>query len=263
MLGAIAGDVIGFVYEHRPVRSTEFDLFSRFLRRARFTDATLLTVATAEVILYGQDYRETYRSWARRCPVARYVPGFRGWVRQENPSQLASRSNGSAIRVGPVGWAYDTPEEVLQEAQRSASVSHDGPEGIRGAQSVALAVYRARTGTSKEDIRQEIADRFGYDLARTIEEIRPTYRLGARADTTCEGSVPEAILAFLDATSWEHAVRLAVSLGGDSDAQACIAGAIAEAYYGPVPPEIASRVRYSLTPEMLTVLDAFQRAYLE
>ncbi len=258
MFGAIAGDVIGSVYERFPVRSTDFDLFPR---RARFTDDTVLTVATAQAILEGGDYREAYRSWGRRYPAAGYGPGFKRWLRQDDPHELGSMGNGSAMRVSPVGLAFDSEDEVLREAERSAIVSHDHAEGIKGAQAVALAVYLARTGVTKFDIRREITHRFGYDLDRTIAEIRPTYRIGVRMDMTCEGSVPEAILAFLDGDGFEDAVRLAVSLAGDSDTQACIAGGIAEAYFGSVPAEIRSEVRRRLVPEMLQVLDSFDYAF--
>jgi ADP-ribosylglycohydrolase len=169
--------------------------------------------------------------------------------------------NGSAMRVSPVGLAFDSEDEVLREAERSAIVSHDHPEGIKGAQAVALAVHLARTGATKDDIRREISGRFGYDLDRTIAEIRPTYRIGVQMDMTCEGSVPEAILAYLDGESFEDAVRLAISLAGDSDTQACIAGAVAEAYFGSVPTKIASEVQSRLTPEMIAILDRFRRTY--
>jgi ADP-ribosylglycohydrolase len=165
------------------------------------------------------------------------------------------------MRVSPVGLAFDSENDVLREAERSARVSHDHPEGIKGAQAVALAVYLARTGVTKGDIRREITHRFGYDLDRTIAEIRPTYRIGVQMDMTCEGSVPEAILAFLDGGSFEDAVRLAVSLAGDSDTQACIAGGIAEAYFGSVPAEIMGEVRSRMPPDMLDVIDAFERAF--
>ena len=254
MLGAIAGDVIGSIYERFPVRSTDFPLFPR---RARFTDDTVLTVATAQAIREGGDYRAAYRSWGRRYPAAGYGPGFKRWLGQDDPPALGSLGNGSAMRVSPVGLAFDSEYEVLREAERSAVVSHDHPEGIKGAQAVALAVFLARSGAAKGEIRREIAGRFGYDLDRTIAEIRPTYRIGVRMDMTCEGSVPEAILAFLDGESYEDAVRLAVSLAGDSDTQACIAGGIAEAYYGGVPAPIIHEVRARLPLEMVAVVDGF------
>lgn len=255
MIGGIAGDVIGSVYERLPVRTTDFPLFPW---RARFTDDTVLTVATADAILEGGSYGDAYRNWGRRYPAAGYGPGFKEWLRHDNPGSPRSMGNGSAMRVSPVGLAFDSEDEVLREAERSAIVSHDHPEGIKGAQAVALAVYLARIGAAKGDIGREITGRFGYDLDRTIAQIRPTYRIGVRFDMSCEGSVPEAILAFLDSDSYEDAVRLAVSLAGDSDTQACIAGAIAEAYYASVPSEIIREVRSRLTPEMISVVEAFE-----
>ena len=258
MLGAIAGDVIGSVYERFPARSTDFPLFPR---RARFTDDTVLTIATAQAILEGGDYREAYRSWGRRYPAAGYGPGFKRWLKHDNPPALGSMGNGSAMRVSPVGLAFDSEHEVMREAEQSAIVSHDHPDGIKGAQAAALAVYLARTGATKADIRREISGRFGYDLDRTIAEIRPTYRIGVQMDMTCEGSVPEAILAFLDGESYEDAVRLAVSLAGDSDTQGCIAGGIADAFHGGVPDPIIQEVRVRLPSEMLAVVDAFAATF--
>jgi ADP-ribosylglycohydrolase len=161
------------------------------------------------------------------------------------------------MRVAPVGVAFDTVADVLSEAERSAAVTHNHPEGIKGAQAVALAVFLARTGASKGEIRKELSRRFGYNLRRTVDEIRPTYRY----DVSCEGSVPEAILAFLDSKSVEGAIRLAISLGGDGDTQAAIAGGIAHAFYGYLPEAIDLAVRKRLPEEFLDVVDAFERAY--
>ena len=161
------------------------------------------------------------------------------------------------MRVSPVGFAMDSAEEVLREAERSAEVSHNHPEGIKGAQAVALAVFRARTGSQKETIRSEISRRFGYPLDRRISEIRPGYSF----DVSCQGSVPEAITAFLDSSSYEDAVRKAVSLGGDSDTLACIAGGIAQAFYGEIPRRIVEQTREILPQPLLEVLDGFMDAY--
>jgi ADP-ribosylglycohydrolase len=258
VIGAIAGDVIGSVFERAMTRRTDFPLFGR---RSRFTDDTVLTVATAQALLEGRDYREAYRDWGDRYPAAGYGPRFRAWLRHPDPPPLGSLGNGSAMRVSPVGFARSTAEEVLREAERSALPTHHHPEGIRGAQAVALAVFLARSGASKEEIRAEIAGRFGYDLDRTIAGIRPTYRTALRFDMTAEGSVPEAILAFLDGEGVEEAVRLAISLGGDSDTQAAIAGGIAEAFDGGVPAEIVAEVRRRLPEDILEVMDAFARAF--
>jgi ADP-ribosylglycohydrolase len=157
------------------------------------------------------------------------------------------------MRVSPVALACDTVERVLEEAERSAIVTHDHAEGIKGAQAAALAVFRARTGTSKPEIRRELTDRFGYDLSRTIDEIRPNYKF----DVSCQGSVPEALIAFLDTSNLEEAVRWAISLGGDADTQAAIAGAAAAAFDGSVPDELTEPTRERLAADMLEVLDAF------
>ena len=258
MLGAICGDVIGSVYEQRPVRNTEFPLFSK---RSRFTDDTVLTIATADAILHGREYEEAYRDWGSRYPHAGYGPGFKAWLRSSAPSPLSSRGNGSAMRVSPVAFAFSSEEDILREAERSAVCSHDSRDGIKGAQAVALSIFLARTGHPKEVVRREIADRFDYDLDRTIAEIRPTYRIGIRFDMTCEGSVPEAIIAFLDSTSYEEAIRLAISLAGDSDTQACIAGAIAQAYYGGVPEKISAEVTARLPAEMIEVVNRFEERF--
>ena len=254
MLGAITGDIIGSVYEHRPIKHTRFPLFKA---ASRFTDDTVLTVATAHALLEGGDYETAYRSFGRRYPHAGYGGTFRKWIFDEGMGPYGSYGNGSAMRVSPIGWAFSTVDEVLAEAEQSAEVTHDHPEGIKGAQAVALAIFLARTGRGKEDIRAEISTRFSYDLSRTVEEIRPTYSF----DVTCQGSVPEAIIAFLNSESVEHAIRLAISLGGDGDTQAAVAGSIAEAFYGGVPTEVAEQVRNRLPMDLLDVVDEFAQAH--
>lgn len=179
------------------------------------------------------------------------------WIFEPDVQPYNSWGNGSAMRVSPVGFAFDDEETVLREARRSAEVSHNHPEGIKGAQATALAVFLARRGESKETIRQEISQRFGYDLNRTLEQIRPSYQF----DESCQGTVPEAIIAFLESKDYVDAVRKAVSLGGDSDTLACITGGIAYAYYKELPAEIVERVRAILTPELLEVVDRFYERF--
>lgn len=250
MLGAIAGDVIGSPYEGRPIKTTDFPLFSP---RSRFTDDTVLTVAVAHAILHDEGYGEALKAFGRRYPRAGYGGNFFNWIFEEEVAPYNSWGNGSAMRVSPVGWAFDEVQRVLEEAERTAAVSHNHPEGIKGAQATALAVFRARTGAGKEEIRAEIGERFGYDVERTVDEIRPGYTF----DVSCQGSVPEALVAFFDSDDYETAVRLAVSLGGDSDTLACIAGAVAEAFYGRVPEAIAANARRRLPQEFRDVLDEF------
>src|SRR5262245_24766819 len=253
MIGVIAGDVIGSVHEHALTKSTNFPLFHPL---CRFTDDTVLTVATAYAILSGTPYEQAYRDFGRRYPNAGYGGSFYEWLLTEEPRPYNSWGNGSAMRVAPVGFAFGTVENVLNEAERSAAVTHDHPEGIKGAQATALAVFMARSGASKDEIRTDLVQRFGYDLHRTVAEIRPDYRW----DVSCQRSVPEAIVAFLDSSDVEDAIRLAVSLGGDADTQAAIAGGVAEAYYKHVPEIIVRPVRERLPPGFIDVIDAFQQA---
>jgi ADP-ribosylglycohydrolase len=254
MLGAISGDVIGSVFEHRNIKTTEFPLFSA---GSRFTDDTVLTVAVGHAILDGLDYAETIKSYAQRYPRAGYGGAFRGWVYSPTSEPYNSWGNGSAMRVSPVGWAFDSVEEVISHAEKTAKVTHNHPEGTKGAQAVALAVYLARTGEKKETIKQEISTRFGYDLDRTLDEIRPVYSF----DVSCRGSVPEAIIAFLESNGFESAIRNAISIGGDSDTIACIAGGIAEAFYDGVPAYIKEEVQGRLDPTFIEIVDRFSLAF--
>lgn len=243
MLGAIAGDIAGSIYENLRTKRKDAKLFGRL---CLFTDDTVLTVAVADAILADRDYARAIKSYARRHPLRGYGPRFLAWMVKPGYAPYHSLGNGSAMRVSPVGFAFDSEQEVLQEARRSAECTHDHPEGIKGAQATALAVYLARIGADKESIRRRLQQEFGYNLSRTVDEIRPAYSF----DMTCPGSVPEAIVAFLDSTSYEDALRNAISLGGDSDTQACIAGGIAEAYYKDIPREILRQVKKRLSRDL-------------
>ena len=255
MIGTIAGDIIGSVYEHSCVNHTEFPLFSAW---SRFTDDTVLTVATAHAILTGRPYADAYHDFGRRYPHAGYGGAFRQWLSRDDRMPYGSFGNGSAMRVGPVGLAMTTVDDVLAEAERSASATHDHPEGIRRAQAVALATFLARSGQSKSAIREEIEARLGYDLSRTLEEIRPSYEF----EVTCQGSVPEVITAFLESDGVESAIRLAISLGGDADTQAAIAGGIAEAFYAGVPEVLAREVVGRLPDEFRDVIAEFRARFV-
>jgi ADP-ribosylglycohydrolase len=253
MLGAIAGDIIGSLYERKPIKTTAFALFGH---GARLTDDTVLTVAVADAILHRRDYGEVIRDYARRYPRAGYGQAFRMWARSDHPEPYGSFGNGSAMRVSPVAHAFDSLERVLEEAKRSAEVTHNHSEGIKGAQATAAAVFLARSREPKDRIRAYVEDTFGYDLGRSIDEIRPAYRF----DVTCQGSVPEAIRAFLDAADFEQAIRLAISLGGDADTQACITGAIAEPYFG-LPADIEREALARLDVALRAVVEEFRQAY--
>jgi ADP-ribosylglycohydrolase len=255
MLGAIAGDVIGSVYEADRIKHMDFPLFSA---RSCFTDDTVLTVATAHALLTGRPYEDAYHEFGNRYPRAGYGGAFRRWLFDGDRKPYGSFGNGSAMRVGPVGLAMRTADDALAEAARSAGVTHSHPEGIKGAQAVALATFFARTGHAKDVIRREIETQLGYDLSRTLGDIRPGYEF----NPTCQGSVPEAITAFLESDGVESAIRLAISLGGDADTQAAIAGGIAEAFYGGVPDAIASEVLSRLPREFREVIAAFNARFV-
>lgn len=250
MLGAIAGDIIGSIYENIRTKKKDFRLFTPF---SFFTDDTVLTVAVAQAILDQSDYGEKIRAYARHYPLRGYGPKFMLWMLRPSASPYNSLGNGSAMRVSPVGHAFRTEQEVLEQARRSAECTHNHPEGIKGAQATALAVFLARNRASKDDIRSMIEKMFGYDLSRSLDEIRPKYRI----NLTCPGSVPEAIIAFLESDSFEDAVRNAVSLGGDADTQAAIAGAIAEAFYGRIPEHILLGVKKRLNRNFINVILKF------
>ena len=254
MIGAIAGDMIGSVYEACPIKTSEFPLFRH---DSTFTDDTVLTLAIAYSILRNLPHAEALRSFGRAYQRAGYGAGFVRWLLAEDAGPYNSWGNGSAMRVSPVGFAFDSEQEVLRQAENSAKVTHNHPEGVKGAQATALAVFLARTGETKDTIKEQTARRFEYDLDRTLEEIRPYYTF----DVSCQGTVPEAVIAFLESTDFEDAVRKAVSLGGDSDTLACITGAIAQAYYKHIPAEIITQVRRRLPEELLNIVDEFQATY--
>lgn len=254
MLGAIAGDVIGSVYEPHHIKSEDFFLFNP---SCTFTDDTVMTIAVAEAILHRRVYAEAMKRFGRLYPHAGYVGQFMRWIFEDEVRPYNSWGNGAAMRVSPIGFAFRDEETVLKEATRSAEVSHNHPEGIRGAQAVALAVYLAKQGKSKTYIRGEIAQRFGYDLDQSLDEIRPHYQF----DISFQGSVPPALIAFFESRDYEDAIRKAISLGGDSDTLACITSGIAQAFYGYFLEEIVEFVLSRLTEEFIEILEEFEAAF--
>ena len=254
MIGAIAGDTIGSVYEQYPIKTTSFPLFSRL---SRFTDDTVLTIAIADAIIHNIDYAASLKAFARRYPAAGYGMSFYHWMQSSNDEAYYSWGNGSAMRVSPVGFAFNSTEKILAEAEKSAAVTHNHPEGIKGAQATALAIYLARQGASKAQIGQEITDRFGYSFSRSLNQIRPTYIF----DVSCQGSVPESMIAFFESHNFEDAIRMAISLGGDTDTMGCIAGGIAQAFYRDIPATILMQVRQRLPQEFLAIIDEFNNKY--
>lgn len=255
MLGAIIGDVIGSAFEWNNVKTKDFPLFSY---STDFTDDTVMTIATADKILNKKSYTEVFKHYGRAYPDAGYGVRFSRWLIGEDNEPYYSFGNGSAMRVSPVGFAFNSLDEVLKEAKHSAEVTHNHPEGIKGAQAAASAIFLARTGSSKESIKYFIESSFGYGLSRTIEEIRPEYKF----NESCQGSVPEAIIAFLESENFEDAIRTAISLGGDSDTIACITGGIAQAYYKKIPADIINKVFEYLPEEFISIINRFNRNFL-
>ena len=254
MLGAIAGDVIGSVHEGARTKTKNFPLLTP---ASRFTDDTVLTVAVADCLLHGRDYVDALHDYFHAYPDAGYGSTFWLWASSRRREPYQSWGNGSAMRVSPVAYVGTTLQEVLDEARRSAEVTDDHAEGIRGAQATAAAIFLARTGGTKEQIRQYVEERFDYFLNETLNDLRPTYQF----DASCQRSVPQSIIAFLESTGYEDAVRNAISLGGDADTMACIAGAIAEAYYGGVPAAIAEPVLARLDDRLRSVVQKFRGHY--
>lgn len=257
LLGAIVGDVVGSRYEFHPVKHTDFELFPA---GARYTDDTVCTLGIADALMRLHDDPElshaeviatSLRDVCRQHPDAGYGAMFSRWLRSPTPAPYNSFGNGSAMRVAPVVGFSRTEEEVLLWAERSAAVSHNHPDGIKGAQATAWAIQQALAGASKNAIRDGITTLFGYDMSASVEAIRPI----ARFDETCQVSVPEALVCFLDSASYEDAVRNAVSLCADADTQAAIAGSIAEGFYGGVPENLAEPALATLTPHLRDIFD--------
>ena len=256
MIGAIAGDIIGSVYEWNHIKTKHFELFSP---GCSFTDDSVLTIALADSILNDRDYVSFMKSYYRRYPNAGYGGFFHHWARLPDSRPYNSWGNGAAMRISPVGFAFDTLEEVLTKAKQYTEVTHNHPEGIKGAQATASAIFLGRTGKTKGEIRDFIGTSFGYNLSRTLDEIRPTYGF----DESCQGTVPQAIQSFLESEDFEDAIRNAISLGGDSDTLACITGGIAQAFYGGVPEAIARKVMEILDQDLRDVTSEFMKVYCE
>ena len=260
MIGAILGDMVGAPYEFDMSPKTK--TFPMFSRGSMFTDDSVMTVAVAEALMDSLGQPDEYvrqaliqsmQKWGHRYPDAGYGGMFYQWLNTKNPQPYNSFGNGSAMRVSSAGWLYDTLEETRRAARLSAEVTHNHPEGIKGAEATASIIFLSRTGASKEQIRAYIERVFHYDLSRTCDEIRPDYFFVE----TCQGTVPEAITAFLEGLTFEDVIRTAVSLGGDCDTLTCIAGGMAEAFYGGVPEEMKQECLNRLPFDMLRVISRF------
>src|SRR5215471_3467447 len=254
MLGAIAGDVIGSVHEYAGTKSADFSLF---VAGSRFTDDTVLAVAVADCLLNGLNYVDAFHEYFLAYPNAGYGLRFYHWASAGRRDPYNSYGNGSAMRVPAVGYAFASLDEVLAEAARSAAVTHNHPEGVKGAQATAAAVFMARRGETKCRMKDSLQEMFGYDLSASVDELRPTYEF----DESCQGTVPAALMAFFESRDYEDAVRKAISLGGDADTLACIAGAVAEAHYGGVPSHIAVPAMAMLDDRLRHIVVRFCRRY--
>jgi len=266
MLGSIIGDIVGSIYEFDNIKTKVFPFFDE---RKEYTDDSILTIATAEWILKGGNPGRFYHKYvaAYPYPMGSYGTMFVQWCHKANRGiwdPYNSFGNGSAMRIAPVGWAFDTETETLSEAEVSSACTHNHPEGIKGAQATALCIFLARKGVSAAEIRKRIVSEFGYDLSLTVDEIRPRYSWegldGQVSGATCQGSVPQAIICALEATDFEDAVRNAISIGGDSDTIGCITGGIAEALFG-IPESIRTKGMSFLPPELKQIVMEFESKY--
>lgn len=254
MLGAVIGDIVGSRFEFNNTNKTNFELFTD---ESAFTDDTICTVAVANAILRGVSFEQSLLEWCRKYPYPKgaYGGSFARWIKSDNPKPYGSFGNGSAMRVSPCGY-MSTIEEVTKQARLSAECTHNHHEGIKGAECVAHCIYLARTQKDKGIISDAVKDIYGYDINQSCDEIRRTNTF----NETCQVTVPQAIVCFLESTDFENAVRLAVSIGGDSDTIAAITGSIAEAYYG-IPQTIQDGAWEYLPEDMQNVINQFRQKY--
>lgn len=257
MLGAITGDIIGSVYEFdllKPEYSVQL-----FTKESFFTDDTVLTVALADSILSGIDYKTKLLKYYHLYPHCSYGSRFHDWANSDNPQPYNSWGNGSAMRVSPVGWAYNDLETVLHKAKESAEVTHNHPEGIKGAQATAASIFLARTNHNKKEIKEFVEKNFEYNLDLDLEDLRSNYRF----NESCQETVPQAIYTFLISENFEDSIRKTIYIGGDSDTLACINGSIAEAFYGGVPEEIKAEVYKRLDDRVIKITKEFIERYFQ
>jgi ADP-ribosylglycohydrolase len=252
IIGAIAGDIIGSVYEFRNVKSIDFPMFTD---KSTFTDDTVLTIAVADSIINSKEYGKTLHTYGRNHIRRGYGPLFHQWLLNDNLQPYGSYGNGSGMRVSPVGLAYSSLAKVLKESKKSAEVTHNHPEGIKGAQAIAAAIFMARNRASKNEIKNYISNTFEYDLSFTLDEIRPIYEFSA----CCQDSVPQSIVAFLESSDYENAIRLAISIGGDSDTIACMTGGIAAVFYNSISDEIIKQTLKRLPPSFIEIIYQFSK----
>lgn len=253
MIGSIAGDIIGSEYEFHNISNNDFELFGE---KTTFTDDSILTIATADVILDNASYSQYYLDYAQAFPNRGWGGHFLMMVKTGRLEPYGSYGNGSAMRVSPIGWAYDNYSQTLEEAKKSAECTHNHEEGIKGAQAVAAAIFLARTGIAKEDIKKEIGS-FGYDLSRDLQYFDRSF------DETCQGTIPKCFAIFMETNGYEQAIRTSIAMGGDVDTIACIVGGISQAFYGMPSREIVEKVYEKITPHLARITTAFTKRYID
>lgn len=250
LMGTICGDIIGSWYEFATTKRYSFEIFSE---RSKFTDDTVCTIGIADALLKGMRFEDSLRHWCLKYPRAGYGGMFSSWIHSFIKEPYNSWGNGSAMRVSPVGIHANTLDECLSLARQTAKITHNHPEGIKGAQAVASAIFLALHGSNKTEIKDYIEIQFSYDLSRKYKDIQPSYRF----EVSCQKSVPESIIAFLESVDYESAIRMAVAYGGDADTMSAIAGGIAAAYYGEIPQHILNNCSNILPPDILSVIESF------
>ena len=258
IIGAICGDIIGSTKENHPIKTKDFELFPQW---STFTDDTIMTLAVAKWLCEDKNSQDVLvknlQLFGNRYPHGGYGRNFHYWLKEEDPQPYGSWANGSAMRVSPCAWVADTLEEAQKLARMSAIVTHNHPEGIKGALATSDAIYLARVGATKEEIKEHVEVRYGYNLSRSLDEIRPVYKF----EISCQKSVPESIISFLEAEDFEDAIRNAISLGGDADTQAAITGSIASAYWN-VPDHIIDESVNRLDDFLFDVLLEFENKFI-
>lgn len=261
IIGAVIGDTIGSVYEFNSTKDYNFNLFDD---RMEYTDDSIITIAVADWILHDHllsqsDLAKRMRKWGNKYPypMGSYGGTFSCWLSCKDMVAYNSWGNGAAMRVSPVGFAFDTLEETLRIARISAEVTHNHPEGIKGAQATATTIFLARQGKTKAEIKEYITHAFGYNLNYTCEDIKDSYGF----EESCQETVPQSIVAFIDSTDFEDAIRLTVSLGGDADTMGAITGAIAAAYYKEIPQNLYDFALEKLPEDLRKIVDEFEEKY--
>lgn len=257
MIGAIIGDYVGSTYEFHNTKDYYFEMITP---QSEITDDSIMSIAIADAILQGKPYAERMRYWGNKYPNPKgaYGGSFSAWLRSSNPQPYNSWGNGSAMRVSPIGFAFDSLEQTLLQAKLSAECTHNHEEGIKGAQATATTIFLARQGETKQWIKKYIESKFGYNLGFKIADIKESYSF----NESCQGTVPPAIVCYLESTSFEDAIRLAVSLGGDSDTLGCITGSIAEADHTyRIPPDLIEAALRTTPSDLKAIVTQFVEKY--